>query len=499
MVERPDNSVIASLMRIVEIEPNRKAGRPITHAMKIAGLYLLFAIAWIVISDYLAQGTILDGDAGSDSYLWMQTVKGCAFVLVTGALLLWYTHRQFARQHRMNEAIAEHRRMFSTLVYNLPGMPYRCFNDSRWTMDFVGPGCEQLTGYPARALREGQVDYENIIHPDDRQRVRNTVDDAIADRLPFQVEYRIIAADGETRDVYEYGQGVYDDDGPLVAIEGFIHDVTEQRRARRLESEHRAMLTANRAMEQSLGVVGHELRTPLASLRAMSEYLIDTSENLPKQHREFLQSIHDETVRLTHMATQMLDAARLAVGARRWNWSSFNLQDTAEVAAHIIRALIKDRPIRFGLSVMNEKLTMKGDSDAIQRLMINLLSNSMRHTERGHVDLTIDQVYHDEQRMIRFCVNDTGQGISPESRKQLGIAFAAQSGAPDLANKRGAGLGLAICRQIVSAHGGKMQVHSKEGEGTTFIVTVGADLDAPTDAGPCEIEFIEDEETETDS
>ncbi|QNN23920.1 PAS domain-containing protein [Planctomycetales bacterium ZRK34] len=463
---------------------------PAMHALQIAGLYVLFAVLWILVSDWLAAET---GSPAARSLI--QTLKGCAFVAVTGLLLYGFCYRLYARQHRIHCRLAEHQRMFATLLEHLPGMAYRCLNDSAWTMQFVSRGCAELTGYDPQMICDSQITYEQIIHPEDRSFVRRTVDDAVAERRPFRMEYRIVTADERTRWVWEQGQPIYDASGVLVAIEGLISDITDRRQAQKLESERNSILRASRAMEQSLGVVGHELRTPLASLRAMSELLLDAEAEFSDQNRQFLQSIHDETDRLAHMASQMLDAARLSSGAVRWRWNTFLLSDHAAVTGHIIRPLIKDAPIEFSSDVNPESLTMNGDPDAVQRLMINLLSNAARHTREGSIRLRLDQTHQGEQRMIRIRVSDTGCGINPQTAEKLGVAFATHQGAPDTSNQRGAGLGLAICRQIVSAHAGSLTVQSTLGRGTTFTALLTADLSEPiTDRTPEKITMVPDEQ-----
>jgi diguanylate cyclase (GGDEF)-like protein/PAS domain S-box-containing protein len=121
-------------------------------------------------------------------------------------------------------------RMLSMLLDNLEGMVYRCRDDAEWTMEFVSEGCYRLTGYqPDELLMNSRISYESITHPDDRDYVRQCVRQAIAQRVRFDVEYRIVRADGFTAWVWERGAGVFSADGQLESIEGFITDVTDRR------------------------------------------------------------------------------------------------------------------------------------------------------------------------------------------------------------------------------------------------------------------------------
>ena len=133
----------------------------------------------------------------------------------------------------------ESQRMLATLMGNLPGMAYRGRVDPDWTMEFVSTGALPLTGYrPEQITGEGDVKFGQLIVEEDRQRVWETVQDAIAARKPYELLYRINTASGEEKWVWEQGCGVFSAQGKLLSIEGFVTDVTEQKRA---EQEMRRM------------------------------------------------------------------------------------------------------------------------------------------------------------------------------------------------------------------------------------------------------------------
>ena len=143
----------------------------------------------------------------------------------------------YVDRRRTAAALAESERRLSTLMDNLPGMVYRCLNEPAWPMEFVSEGSVEVSGYAPEILESGQVAWgEDVIHPDDQGAVWDAVQGAIDAREPFEVTYRVDTADGEERWVWEQGEGVRDEDGELLALEGFILDVTERRR---LEEELR--------------------------------------------------------------------------------------------------------------------------------------------------------------------------------------------------------------------------------------------------------------------
>jgi len=137
-------------------------------------------------------------------------------------------------------------RLLKTLLSQLDGMVYRCRDDEFWTVEFASEGCRALTGYkPEELLFNGGIAYEQVIHPEDRGRVRLAVREAVIAGRRFDIAYRITRADGEVRWVSERGAGIYGADGKLQAIQGFVTDITRQREdeqaLREAESRYRSI------------------------------------------------------------------------------------------------------------------------------------------------------------------------------------------------------------------------------------------------------------------
>jgi PAS domain S-box-containing protein len=136
-------------------------------------------------------------------------------------------------EDRAKTALEESERMLSTLISNLPGMVYRCRNERGWPMEFVSEGCAELTGYDAATLESGEVSLgEEIIVEADREGLWDRVQTAVDAGEPFEVSYRIETADGDVRWLWERGTGVFED-GDLVALEGFITDITARKQRER--------------------------------------------------------------------------------------------------------------------------------------------------------------------------------------------------------------------------------------------------------------------------
>lgn len=160
---------------------------------------------------------------------------------------------QLVEREQVEAALAENQRFLSTLISYLPGMVYRCRNDRAWPMDFLSEQASSLTGHPsADLIGNARVSFAELIHPEDRERVWETVQQALKEHRSFQITYRIIAADGQERWVWENGQGVYSPAGEVLAIEGYVSDVTLQKRA---EEQYRLLALAVEQISEGMAVV----------------------------------------------------------------------------------------------------------------------------------------------------------------------------------------------------------------------------------------------------
>jgi PAS domain S-box-containing protein len=165
-----------------------------------------------------------------------------------------------------SDAVRERTRWLETVVDTLPGMVYRCRNDPEWPMERVEGAVAELTGYTAADLEGGEVRWgEEVIHPEDSGPLWDVVQAALDDDGTFQTTYRIVTADGRPRWVWERGRGVYDDQGDLEALEGFVTDVS-----------------ARKEREQALTGL-HSIAVDLATLdsvEAICERTVEASENV---------------------------------------------------------------------------------------------------------------------------------------------------------------------------------------------------------------------------
>lgn len=252
-----------------------------------------------------------------------------------------------------------------------------------------------------------------------------------------------------------------------------------ERRARQIEQERNELKKAVEAQEKAMGVVSHELRTPLAAARVMAELLLEDGVRETAQLNYLVQGIHEEVLRMSGMVNDLLEVARLNSGAAKWNWAVVSVAKACTDALESARPLVDDQKIALASDVQPQDLKMRGDADAIRRIVLNLVSNAIKFTPSGSIHVSARATSDDDGHWVEIEVRDTGKGMSPQTTAKLGEAFALNSGLVGEGLTSGTGLGLAICKGIAAAHGGKISVASAPGRGTSVTVRLRPNLPEP--------------------
>lgn len=241
------------------------------------------------------------------------------------------------------------------------------------------------------------------------------------------------------------------------------------------EQEKQSLMESIRGLEKVLGVVGHELRTPLAGMRAMAEFLREGEITDPKELDGGLDSIIIETVRLSALVNNLLEVTRLNSGNVRWNWGEVDFVAACQDALRSIYPLVDQNLVELIVEVDPSCSVVNGDQSAITRLIHNLVINSVKNTAVGQITVSVTPV----DSAIAICVRDTGRGIAPECLSQLGKEFQLSSANTGGSYIEGSGLGISIVKSIASAHGGSITIDSQVDKGTLVQVLIKTGLMTP--------------------
>jgi len=208
----------------------------------------------------------------------------------------------------------------------------------------------------------------------------------------------------------------------------------------------------------------HELRTPLSSL-STATYLLLRPEMSQEQRDQIINNIHNETIRLNALASSFLDLARLESGRVQFRKTSFSIADLIYECNDVMASKAIEDNIQIRVESSERLPLLEADRDKIKQVLLNLLSNSIKYNRpNGTVMLRAEETEKD----IVIYIQDTGLGIPEESLPHLFQKFFRVR--EHESRVTGTGLGLSICKQIIHGHGGRIEVKSKLGVGTVFMI-----------------------------
>ena len=230
---------------------------------------------------------------------------------------------------------------------------------------------------------------------------------------------------------------------------------------------------ASRMKSAFIANMSHELRTPLNAIIGFTGALLMKLPGplTPDQDKQ-LNTIRTSARHLLSLINDILDVARIEAGKVTLSLEPVQCQDLLSQTADSLRPLSAQRGLLLSLQVPPTPVVIESDKRALTQIVINLINNAIKFTERGTVTLVLDQKMEEGQLLTRFSVVDSGAGIRPEDQSKLFQAFS-QLDSTSTRNVEGAGLGLYLCQNLASLLGGKLSFTSRFGVGSTFTLTLG--------------------------
>ena len=265
---------------------------------------------------------------------------------------------------------------------------------------------------------------------------------------------------------------MHDTDGSISGIIMFLFDMTESIEAR-YEAEKARELAEHSSQAKSifLAKMSHEIRTPMNAILGMAELAL--RENVSPAMEEHIRTIRQAGNNLLSIINDILDLSKIEIGKLEIIPIKYSFSSLINDVINIIRTRVLESRLRFVANIdCNIPNALFGDAIRIRQILMNLLSNAIKYTERGYVSFSVQAEVIDEDTVLLIAeITDSGKGIRPEEINKLFSEFSRLDKDKNR-DVEGTGLGLAICHNLASAMGGKIDVKSEYGKGSTFTVNL---------------------------
>jgi PAS domain S-box-containing protein len=360
--------------------------------------------------------------------------------------------------------------------------------DGIWDWDleresfYFSPRFLELLGLSFAAGEEpGSIDFLlDRVHPADDNLVRGALDDHFAGRGHFDVECRIRAGRGAFRWFRLRGLAIYNDAGAPVRMAGSIADVTDRRLA---DQELRQMVedlkAARRRAEQAAKVkseflahMSHEIRTPMHGVLGMTGLLLETG--LTAEQREYAETVRHSAESLLTVLNDILDFSKIEAGKLQVESIPFEIEPLVSDVVGLLGSKAREKGIDLITELAPDvPAQVVGDPARLRQILLNLVGNAVKFTERGFVRVGVDLAGGPEagavRNQLRVSVRDTGIGI-PRDRQPVLFQEFSQADTSTTRRFGGTGLGLAICQRLAHLMGGSVEMESEVGQGSLFSV-----------------------------
>ena len=323
----------------------------------------------------------------------------------------------------------------------------------------------RIFGFDHETTKPSSAMFLERIHPNDRPFVEQTIDWAVRERIDFELDYRIVLTDGSTKYLQSLGHPVISESGDLVEFVGTVIDATERKGAEEALREAQAELahvTRVMTMGELAASIAHEINQPLAAVvtngGACLRWLAGESPNLDEA-REAAQRI----IRDGNRANEVINRIRALMRKTDTEKTSLDINEVIEEVILLTRNETTRSDVTVGMELAADLPPVFGDRVQLQQLMLNLLMNgveAMASVDDRPRELLIQSRSHESDQVL-VAVQDCGKGIDMDDLEKIFDAFYTTK-------LQGMGMGLAISRSIVEAHGGRLWATPNEGEGATI-------------------------------
>ena len=373
-----------------------------------------------------------------------------------------------AIERNINEAIIqESEEKFRLLANNIPGSVHLSKFDDKFSKIYLNDEIEKLTGYPKEDYLQNKIYFIDLVYPEDLNSLKNKAEELIKEREKIHLIYRITHKDGHHVWVEEFGEPIFKND-KIEYIVGIFIDITQRIEAEEAIKAKNYAESANRAKSEFLANMSHEIRTPLNGIIGFTELLMNT--NLEDIQKKYMNTINQSANSLMEVINDILDFSKIESGKVELNIEKHNLLDLASQVVDLIQYEANSKNLEINSVIGNEvPAYIWIDYIRLKQVLINLLSNSVKFTQKGSINLSISvlEKINNETIKLKFSVKDTGIGIKKDKQLKIFEAFSQEDSS--ISKKfGGTGLGLTISNQLLGLMKSRLELVSEMEKGSEF-------------------------------
>jgi len=374
------------------------------------------------------------------------------------------------------EKLKESERRFRQLAENIREV-FWMSDPLKQKMLYISPAYEEIWGRSCESLYQQPKSFLEAIHPEDLPRAL-----AFVERQPLgektDIEYRVIRPDGSLRWIRDRAFPIKNEAGQVYRIVGIAEDITQQRLAEdELKQKTKEAQEASRIKSEFVSNVSHELRTPLNAILGYNALLLDgTYGNIGNDQKNPLEGIQRNAEDLLKLVDEVLDLAKIESGKMPVEIEKVTLISVIQETLAGMQPLFDQKSLYVRFNKPERLPLIYSDSDKIKQIFVNLLSNSVKFTQKGGITITAADL--PDKGGVEVSINDTGIGIRPEELPKIFDTFH-QVDATGTREFGGVGLGLSIVKHLIGLLKGTVYVESVYGAGSTFKVFLPYQYDEP--------------------
>jgi len=378
--------------------------------------------------------------------------------------------RDITERKRAEVALLEERDLFRTLMDNLPDVIY--FKDLASRFTRINRALAKRFGLSDTAQAVGKTDFD-FYGGEHAQQAFADENEIIRTGQPMLAkEEKETWPDGHATWTSTTKLPFRDSNGDVIGTFGVSRDITRRKEAElELRAAKDAAEAASRAKSEFLAMMSHEIRTPMNGIIGMTELALDTP--LSTEQREYLGSVKECADALLSLINDLLDFSKIEAGRLSLDHGEFDLQHMLSDSLRMLAPSADKKGLELTLEPpLHLTARLLGDPGRLRQILVNLVGNAIKFTQRGEVSLRVETESQGEDwTMLHFCVTDTGIGIPREKHEQIFEPFV-QIDSSTTRKHGGAGLGLAISSQLVKLMGGRIWLDSEPNKGSRFHFTV---------------------------